>query len=283
MTTRHGRGPATGASPCFSVALASGKGGVGKTTIAANLAVALAGFGARVTLVDGDLSLANLDVLLGVIPEKTIEHYFFGDVPLDEIIVEGPRGVRVVAAGSGLQELTQLPGSAFDRLFEALGQLRATSDVLIFDNAAGIGPQVSEIAIRSSRVLLVTWPEPAALVDAYAALKVLARRRPQLPVGLLVNGVRDEAEARRVHRRLCAASERFLGRRLGLDGWVPNDRAVREAAIDQRPALLAEPMAPASRQIELLAASYLRFVGRPWGATVGERWPENVQTRDVVH
>ncbi|GAB4224181.1 MAG: MinD/ParA family protein [Acidobacteriota bacterium] len=278
-----GRKPPRARRPCFSIALASGKGGVGKTTIAANLAMALAGFGTRVTLVDGDLSLANLDVLLGVIPERTIEHWFFGDATLDEIVVEGPRGVRVVAAGSGLQELTQLPEAAFDRLFDSLACLEDPSDVLIFDNAAGIGTQVSEIAARSSRALLVTWPEPAALVDAYAALKVLARRKPELPVGLLVNGARSEQEARRVHHRLSTASERFLGRRLGLDGWVPDDRAVREAAIDQRPVLLAEPMAPSSRQIELLATHFLHYVGRPWGAAVGERWSERTRTGEIVH
>lgn len=263
------------------VAVVSGKGGVGKTTLVANLAIALGRIGLRSTVLDGDMGLANVDLLLGVIPRRTIEHFFREGVPLEDLVVDAPFGVRVVPAGSGIPELTHLTEGDAHRFAVGVESLSASCDMLLLDAAAGIGEQTSRLAALADRVELVTWPEPAALVDAYAMLKVLAVQRPEQPVGLVVNGARDDDEARRVHRRLAVAAERFLERTIELDGVIRIDAAVADAARRQRPVLVTSPFSPASRAIERLALRVVSLTGRAVRGAMGPTWQGTRPTTDV--
>ncbi|MDQ7007277.1 MAG: MinD/ParA family protein [Acidobacteriota bacterium] len=271
------------AARTLTLAITSGKGGVGKTSVVANLAFALARKGLRVTLLDADLGLANLDVLLGMVPKKTIEHFFAEGLPLTEIVQQGPLGVRIIPAGSGLPELTALSPGDLYRFVDQLRGLREDCDVLLIDTAAGISDQVTRMLLLADRVLLVTWPEPTALVDAYASLKVALRHRLTREVGLVVNGARSEEEARRVHHRLATAAQKFLGRVVDFDGWIALDEAVAEAARRQRAVVLSNPFAPASRCFERLAATITtRVEGRMRGA-VDDGWRSDERPAQLMH
>jgi len=277
------RGAARRARRALVLAVTSGKGGVGKTFVAANLAIALARAGLSTTLLDADLSLANADVLLGLTPARTIEHFFREHVPLTEIAVEGPGGIRVIPAGSGIPELANLPPEEMLRFVEGLRAVGERCEVLLIDTAAGIGDQVSRILMLADRTLLVTWPEPAALVDAYAALKVALRRDPGQEIGLVVNGAADEHEAGRVHQRLLAAARQFLGRGIDFDGFVPKDDAVAEAARRQGALVITHPHAPASRSIERLAAKVAARARARRLSGASERWHGKEPQPGVQH
>lgn len=267
----------------LTLAVGSGKCGVGKTTLVANLAISLARTGLKVTVVDGDMGLANLDVLLGLVPQRTLEHFFREGVPLEEIAVEGPLGVRVVPAGSGLPELTQLSSEELLAFVRGLSALRESSDVILLDSAAGIADNAARLWLLADRVVLVTWPEPTALVDAYAALKVLRRRGPQQEVGLVVNGVADAAEAERVHKRLETAARQFLGSGVMLDGHLVKDEAMADAARRQLAVVLAHPLAPVSRCFERLALHIAALAGGRMRGATGQTWEKTARPAEVLH
>ncbi len=267
----------------MTMAVGSGKGGVGKTTIVANLAIALARTGLRVTVIDGDMGLANVDVMLGLVPQRTLEHFFREGVPLEDIAIEGPLGVRVVPAGSGLPELTHLSSDELLAFVKGMAPLRESSDVILLDSAAGIAENAARLWLLAERFLLVTWPEPTALVDAYAALKVLRRRGPQQDVGLLVNGVADAAEAERVHKRLDTAARQFLGDGVAFDGHIVKDEAMADAARRQLAAVLAHPLSPASRCFERLALHVAALAGGRMRGATGQTWQKTAWPAELLH
>jgi flagellar biosynthesis protein FlhG len=271
------------ASKTLTLAVTSGKGGVGKTTVVANLSLALARHGLRVTVLDADLGLANLDVLLGLTPKKTIEHFFREEIPMEEIVVEGPMGMRLVPAGSGLPELTSLSQAELLRFVDGLRSLRRECDVLLIDTSAGIGDQVSRMLFLADRTLLVTWPEPTALVDAYAALKVALRHRGDASIGLVVNGANGAEEARRIHERLETASRKFLGRSIELEGHIVLDEAVVQASRRQQPVALSSPMAPSSRCFDQLASRIAARVEGGLRGAVEEPCAGRPRLSEVVH
>ena len=246
------------------VAVTSGKGGVGKTNVVVNLAVSLARLRHRVAILDADFGLGNVDVLLGLAPPWHIGHLLAGERTLDEIMVSGPLGVRIIPASSGLRELAALTPAHRERLSRALETLRGRFDFLLIDTAAGISDNVIEIAREAGLVLVVTSLEPTAMVDAYAMLKILTTVEPGREVGLVVNGARDAREADLVFTQLDIATTRFLRRRLLYYGHVPLDAAVRQAVLLQRAVVDHEPQAAASRCFRLLA-SRLTALGPPGG------------------
>jgi len=267
----------------LTVAVGSGKGGVGKTSVVANLAIALARDGCRATLIDGDMGLASLDVLLGLTPTRTIEHFFREHVPLEDIAIEGPHGLRLIPGGSGLPELACLTAEELQRFVEALDGLRETNDIVLLDTAAGIGEGASRLWLLADRFLLVAWPEPTALVAAYAALKVLRRRGAKHDVGLVVNGVESEEEAQNVHQRLDAACQRFLDQRVFFDGFVMRDDAVADAARRRQALVQLHPCSPASQCIDRLAIHFAALAGRQPRGGDRRTWPRIFQLGEVVH
>jgi flagellar biosynthesis protein FlhG len=241
------------------IAVSSGKGGVGKTNVVANLAVALSQAGKRVLVLDADLGLGNLDVLLGLVPRYTIEHVLAGARRLDEILIEGPAGVQVLPAGSGVQALTGLTESQQLLIQEQLEQIAAGADILLIDTGAGISPLVTFFASSAHETIVVLSPEPTSLTDAYALIKVLARQYRERRFKVLVNQVKHRREAAEVFRKLDAAADRFLHVALDYVGCIPHDDYVPLAVMQQRAVADLFPEAPASRAFAALARQVIHW------------------------
>jgi flagellar biosynthesis protein FlhG len=236
-----------------SIAVTSGKGGVGKTNVVVNLAVALARLHHRVAVLDADFGLGNVDVLLGLAPPYHIGHVLTGERTLAEVMVTGPLGVRIIPASSGLRELAALNARQRKRLADAIATLCHEFDFLLIDTAAGISDNVLEMISGSQLALVVTSVDPTAVVDAYAMVKLLTKTDPGLQLGLLVNDARDSDDARLVHTQLDIAATRFLQRHLQYFGHIAHDPALRDAVLVQRPVVDHEPQAPSSRCFRSLA------------------------------
>ena len=243
-----------------TLAITSGKGGVGKTNVAVNLAVALARLRHRVAILDGDFGLGNADVLLGLSPNSHIGSVLAGDARLPDILVDGPLGVKLIPSGSGLQQLTALTPAQWTQLDDLIDGLAAAFDFLIIDTAAGISENVTKLAGLAERVLVVTAIEPTAVVDAYAAIKVMSATSGCGEIGLLVNGARDASDAALVFSQLDLAARRFLDLRLTSYGFIPHDPAVQDAVLMQRPIVEHCPQSAAGRSFRMLAA---RVAGLP--------------------
>jgi flagellar biosynthesis protein FlhG len=236
-----------------TIAVASGKGGVGKSNIALNLAVLLSAAGNRVALVDADMGLANLDVLLDVDVRGNLSHVIAGTRTLEEILVELPAGVQFVPGASGLAQVASL--SEFQRacLIEQLSALEAENDIIVIDCGAGIGRDVMHFASGADTLLAVTAPEPTAVTDAYAMIKVLARQQYNGTISLVVNLAADRAEARSTYQRISEVAGQFLGVTVLDGGHVLIDPKVREAVRKRQPLVLGYPRCPASRCIAAMA------------------------------
>jgi flagellar biosynthesis protein FlhG len=240
-----------------SIALTSGKGGVGKTSIATNLAIAYARQGRRVLLVDGDLSLANVDLLLGVVPQKNLGDVVFGRASIEEVVLKTADGVLLLPSASGVEELADLDDFRRERLLRELARLEGLAEVIILDTGSGIGRQTIHLARAADQVVVVTTPEPTAFSDAYATLKVLSRGRIHGRPGIVVNMAATPEEGRETERRIRLVAERFLHLKPEYLGYIALDGAVGRAVRRQQPLLKAFPRSPASACIEDLAARLL--------------------------
>jgi len=241
------------------IAVSSGKGGVGKTNVVANLAVALAKAGKRVLVLDADLGLGNLDVLLGLVPRYTIEHVLSGTHTLDEIVLEGPAGLQVLPASSGVPHLTALTESQQLMIQEQLEQLVVEKDVLLIDTGAGISPNVTFFAASAHETIVVVSPEPTSLTDAYALIKVLARQYREHRFKVLVNQAKGPREATEVFRKLDMAADRFLHVAIDYVGYIPHDDYVSLAVMQQKAVSDLFPDAPATQAFTKLANQVMQW------------------------
>ena len=239
------------------IAVASGKGGVGKTNVVANLALVLARAGQRVCVLDADLGLGNVDVLLGLSPRASLLHVLRGEQRLADVMVDGPAGVRVIPAASGHEELTALSAAERLRLLDEVDALGPSLDVLLVDTAAGVSANVLYFTAAAAEVLIVVTAEPTALTDAYALIKVLSSRYAEHDFGVLVNMARSEWEARKTFTHLTRVAERFLHVSLRYAGYVPYDPEVPEAVRRQQAVCDLAPAAPASLAFNDLAERLL--------------------------
>jgi flagellar biosynthesis protein FlhG len=246
------------------IAVTSGKGGVGKTSLTINLAVALARLGHRVGILDADFALGNIDVLLGLTPERHLGAVLDGVTAVAEIAIDGPSGVRIIPAGSGVRTLTALDDVQWSRLIGAVDETGRDLDFLLFDTATGITDNVLDIVGLSDYVLVVTSYEPAAVVDAYAVIKLVVAADATKQIGVVVNSARDAEEGGLVFRQISLAADRFLGRSLRYDGHVLEDRSVKDSALAQLPLVGSELQGPAAACIRRLAARLAAT--RPSGA-----------------
>jgi flagellar biosynthesis protein FlhG len=236
----------------------SGKGGVGKTNVVANLALALCQKEKRVLILDADLGLGNIDVLLGLNPRYTMKHILTGERHLQEIIVETPAGFHLLPAASGIQELTELDQSQRLLLLDELDSLQDAYDVLLIDTGAGISSNVMYFNFAAMEKVVVVTNEPASLTDAYAVIKVLTNKYHQKKFKILVNAARDIDEADRIYRHLTLVVDKFLGSpSLEYFGYIPYDQHVHKAVRRQQAVLALYPQAKASKCFVEIAESLL--------------------------
>jgi flagellar biosynthesis protein FlhG len=224
-----------------SIAVLSGKGGVGKSNVAVNLALALADKGLIVALLDADLGLANIDILFGVVPKFNLGHVLRGDKELSEIIFKVGERVSIIPGGAGLRELVELDDQRQSWIISRLSQLEDDADLLILDTSAGIHRNVLSFAMASDLSLIITTPEPTAIRDSYSVLKTLCQAtNGALNAGLVVNMANDEKEAFLVAERIISAGEQFLDFKIPYLGCILWDSELRESVKKRKPLLLGD-------------------------------------------
>jgi flagellar biosynthesis protein FlhG len=216
-----------------TIAVASGKGGVGKTNITAGLAIALSKLGKNVVIVDADLGLSNINILLNKQAKYNISHLLEGKIELKDILIKGPHGVKILPAGEGVQDLTRLDEFQRLRVLEAFDAYDGDIDILLIDNSAGISENVTFFCSAAQDLIIVTTPEPTAWVDAYHLIKVLYTEYQENKFHVLVNSAKNELEARQVFETLTRASDRFLSISLDYLGYLPYDEDVMKAVRSQ--------------------------------------------------
>ena len=236
------------------IAVTSGKGGVGKTNLSANLAVLAARMGKRVLILDADLGLANVDIIFGIKPMRHIGDLLHEGVLAADVLAEAAPNIHILPAGSGVQRLTELDRKDKLRLVATLDALEERFDLVIIDSGAGIGDNVLFFVGAAQEVVLVLSPEPTSLVDAYAVVKVLSQQAGIRNFAVVINPVVDEMPARDMFQKLSAVTGRFLTAKLRHLGYIPRDENVHRAVMAQRPVVDLFPMAPASRAIVDVAA-----------------------------
>lgn len=241
------------------IAVTGGKGGVGKTNVTLNLAMAMAQMGKRVLVLDADLGLANCDVMLGLRVEKNLSHVLAGDVDLDDILIEGPFGIRIVPATSGTQSMTELSPAEHAGLIRAFSEMRTAFDVLLVDTAAGISDMVLSFSRASQDVLVVVCDEPSSITDAYALMKILSREYSVRKFKIVANMVRSLKEGQELFAKLSRVTDRFLDVTLELVATIPFDENVRKAARKQKAFVDAFPKTPASLAVKTLATRAVQW------------------------
>ena len=239
--------------PVRVIAVASGKGGVGKTNVSVNLGVALAALGRRTMLLDADLGLANVDLLLGLQVRHDLSHVLTGERELADILVDGPGGLRIAPAASGIARLANLDSRELAGIVGVFGSLAESVDTLIIDVAAGINPSVLQFCSAAQDVMLVVCDEPSSMTDAYALVKVLARDHGLRRFHTITNRVDSVQHGRRLHGKLQAVCDRFLEIPLNHLGMVPEDPLLRRAVQSQAPVTTMYPSSPAARAFKELA------------------------------
>ncbi len=246
--------------PTRLVTVTSGKGGVGKSNFTLNFALALMERGQKVVIFDVDLGLANLDVLMGVSPKTNLTQLLDQRTSIWDIIEKGPNGLEFIAGGSGFTHIQQLDDQQLAKFFAELGALQGYADTVLLDTGAGISKESMRFMLSSDEVLLVTTPEPTAITDAYAVIKMLHSRNPQAQIRLIINRITSYREGKATADKLELVAKRFLGMEVKTLGFVPDDAHVSKAVKQQRPFLLAYPHAQASRGIRELVDLYIGSV-----------------------
>lgn len=237
------------------ISFTSGKGGVGKTTSVLNIAIALQQQGKKVLLLDADLGLANINVLLGNKPSKTLEHFFEGGAELEEIFIEGPHGLIVIPAASGVEQMASLNNERKLQLMLALEETPYSFDYLLIDTQAGIGQDVFYFNTAADETVCVITPEPTSLTDAFALIKIMARNYREKEISILVNQVANKKEADKIYDRLQVACEQYLQIKTNYFGFVPKDKYVVHAIKKQEPVLHSYPRANATKALRTIADS----------------------------
>lgn len=241
--------------PVKVIAVTAGKGGVGKSNVSVNLAVALAQLNQKVMLLDADLGLANLDIMLGLHTKYNLSHVIQGICDLSDVILHGPCGIRVIPAASGTEFMTQLSPAEHAGIIDAFNELTDDLDYLIIDTAAGISDTVLSFTRSSQELIVVVCDEPTSLTDAYALIKVMSKRYEWTNFHVLANMVRNLKDGKDLFNKLFRVSEQFLDVQLNYLGAVPFDEHVHKAVKKQKPVLMAYPDSNASISFREIASS----------------------------
>ncbi|MBC7983807.1 MAG: P-loop NTPase [Candidatus Obscuribacterales bacterium] len=258
--------PRAATRPVQTIAVTGGKGGVGKTCVAVNLATSCAAAGRRVLLLDGDLGLANVDVFLGLSPRYTLAHVLAGEHTLEEVIVDAPQGFRVVPAASGIANMANMGVAEHFGLVQAFSTLAQGLDMLIVDTAAGISHSVTQFSQAAQHVLVVICDEPASLTDAYALIKVLSRNHGVTRFRILANMTSTPGQGAALFDKFQRVTGRFLDVTVEYVGEIPDDSYMRRAIREQRPVVECYPGSPSGRAFKNLALK-----ADTWPVPVGPR------------
>lgn len=240
------------------IAVTSGKGGVGKTSLSVNLAMELTKKGKKVIIFDADFGLANVEVMLGIRPRYNLLDLIHNDKSISEIITNGPRQIGFISGGSGVSELATLDSESIKMLISKLAQLDDLCDVLIIDTGAGITDSVMEFVMVSPEVILVVTPEPTSITDSYSLLKILRRKDSFNPlyktINVIANRVSDDDEGIEIFNKINTVSSKFLNVKLTYLGSVMQDKNASMAVIEQKPIVEAFPDSAASKSISMIAS-----------------------------
>jgi flagellar biosynthesis protein FlhG len=262
----------------FSVA--SGKGGVGKTSVAVNLAIALSRLGVRVLVVDADFGLANVDVMLGATSKFDISYFLRGEKTLQEIIQLGTEGVRFISGGSGVYDLLNISEEQLAEVLARIVKLDAPIDFIIIDTGAGINDNIINMVLASSETIIVTTPEPTAILDAYALVKTIIKRDGSHPIHVLINKCDSRKEAQRVQDGFIEVVGRHLGRNISPLGLITYNHEVPLSIKRQVPIMISNPVGATAKEIEQIARSVLdlprakpsgNILSKVFGRLMGER------------
>jgi len=251
--------PVVEGRPVRVLSVTSGKGGVGKTNISANIGLVLAKMGKKVLLFDTDLGLANIDIMLGLKVRHTINDVLAGEKKIEDVIVRGPHGLMILPASSGLDEVRSLSEAQRLDMVAQFENWDEQLDVMILDTGAGIGSNVMYFNIVAQHILLVVTPEPTSMTDAYAMMKVLSTRYQEKRFHLIANMVRDEKQGLEVYRHLAKVANRFLDISINFFGFVPLDPNITRSVQRQMPVVEAFPNSPASKTFANLAKNVLEM------------------------
>lgn len=235
------------------IAITSGKGGVGKTNIAANLGYLLASMKKNTMVLDADMGLANLDLVLGLAPKYNLCHVLSGEKTVKETIVQGPGGLMVLPASSGIQELAEMTGTQKGRLLDEMSTLDGMVDFILIDTGAGISSNVMYFNAAAREIIVVVTPEPTAMTDAYALMKVLYQKHSRKRFRLIVNMADNPGEAKAVYHRLSTAMGHFLNLGVEYLGFIPRDDKLSEAVRRQKPLTALWPSSPAAKGLRDIA------------------------------
>ena len=242
--------------PHRGIAIAGGKGGVGKSNVAVNLALELGKLLNQVALIDADFGLANVDLLCGISPKFHLGHVAAEVKTIEEITIMLNENVRLIPGGSGIEELANLPPKQRTAIFSKLAVIEKNVDFMLIDTSAGIAKNVTSVLLSAAEVLVVVTPEPTSIVDAYATIKTIVRHDPEKSISLVVNNVVGIGDAEKVFQQINAAARSFLKRTIEFLGMIPYDSRLVEAVREQTPIVQYAPESPASRAFRLLAKQF---------------------------
>ncbi|VAW66341.1 Flagellar synthesis regulator FleN [hydrothermal vent metagenome] len=245
--------------PVQVIAVSSGKGGVGKTNVSVNLSLALVAAGQNVLLMDADLGLANVDLLLGLHTEFNLSHVVSGERSLQEVIVDGPQGLKIIPAASGLQTMSELNPGQHAGVIRAFSDLSLPMDTLVVDTAAGISDGVVSFVKASNEVVVVVCNEPTSLTDAYALIKVMSEEHGVLKFNILANSVRDPQEGIKLFKKLSRVTDYYLDVTLVYMGAVPHDECLVKAVKKQQAVMQSYPQSPSSLAFRALAKTAIQW------------------------
>lgn len=235
------------------VVVTSGKGGVGKTNFALNLAISLADVGKKAILLDADMGMANVDIILGLVPKYNLFHVVRQEKELKDIIIPGPHGIQIIPGGSGIFQLANMGEYELKQVIYQLGKLEGQCDYMVIDTGAGIANNVLSFAVMADDIIVLTTPEPTSLTDAYGVIKTATTREARGKYYLVVNRAYSESQGIVVGQKLKSVCEKFLGVEVDVLGYVAEDRAVHSAVMKQEALVVHAPTSSAAQSIRRIA------------------------------